>query len=321
MNSNSSSLDDIFARIEEEEASTGKNGSGALDVVQSIADNDGLMVVSELVREGHSEAAIAAALLPPGNDGRSKARAKAGVIDGQRLLWLTSSGWSSVGQANRRESPPSSSRVQHRLAIPRFASWIEYDVSPKTFAIGLYWNVALGTKSRELIETYKQTAWSLARMNSNAEAIVSHSQLLGGVYPDAIVVSSLPETITLPTNQVLSRADFRRMYHSKSYSVHDLDSMSRPETISAIEVELSAKSTPALDAKVRQHDAALNAGWWNEVVWIVDDEEVATRLRRSGVGTKDGHCIVDASDVGITKTPVTSVTTDWWPALSFAHRR
>jgi hypothetical protein len=181
--------------------------------------------------------------------------------------------------------------------------------------------VALGNKSRELIETYKQTAWSLARMNSNAEAIVSHSQLLGGVYPDAIVVSSLPETITLPTNQVMNRADFRRTYHAKSYSVHDLESASRPETISAIEVELSAKSTPALDAKVRQHDAALNAGWWNEVVWIVDDEEVATRLRRSGVGTKDGHCIVDAADVGITKTAVNSVTTDWWPAITFTRRR
>lgn len=321
MNNSKTSLDDIFAKIEEEEASNGKNGSGALDVIQSIADNDGLMVVSELVREGHTDSAITAALLPPGNDGRSKARARAGVIDGQRLLWLTSSGWASVGQANRRESPPSSSRVQHRLAIPRFASWIEYDVSPKTSSLGVYWNVALGNKSRELIETYKQSAWSLARINSNTEAIVSHSQLLGGVYPDAIVVSSLPETITVPGSQVLTRAEFRRAYHPKSFTVHDLDSMSRPETISAIEIELSVKSTPALDAKVRQHDAAMNAGWWNEVVWIVDDEEVATRLRRSGVGTKDGHCIVDAADVGITKAPVTSVTTDWWPAITFASRR
>lgn len=321
MNDNNTSLEDIFAKIEQDEANTGKNGSGALDVIQCIADNDGLMVVSELVREGHTDSAIAAALLPPGNDGRSKPRAKAGVIDGQRLLWLTSSGWSSVGQGNRRESPPSSSRVQHRLAIPRFASWIEYEVSPKTSPLGLFWNVALGSKSRELIETYKQTAWSMARMNSNAEAISTHSQLLGGVYPDAIVVTSLPETITLPNNEVMNRKDFRRTYHPKSFTDHDFDSMGRPETISAIEVELSAKSTPALDAKVRQHDAALNAGWWNEVVWIVDDEEVATRLRRSGVGAKEGHCIVDAADVGITKTPVPSVKTDWWPAISFAQRR
>lgn len=158
-------------------------------------------------------------------------------------------------------------------------------------------------------------------MNSNAEAISTHSQLLGGVYPDAIVVTSLPETITLPNNEVMNRKDFRRTYHPKSFTDHDFDSMGRPETISAIEVELSAKSTPALDAKVRQHDAALNAGWWNEVVWIVDDEEVATRLRRSGVGAKEGHCIVDAADVGITKTPVPSVKTDWWPAISFAQRR
>lgn len=321
MTSNGISLDEIFAKIEEEEAKSGKNGSGALDVIQSIADNDGLMVVSELVREGHTDAAIAAALLPPGNDGRSKARAKAGVIDGQRLLWLTSSGWASVGQANRRESPPSSSRVQHRLAIPRFASWIEYDVSLKTSPLGVYWKVALGNKSRELIETYKQTAWSMTRLNVNAEAIASHSQLLGGVYPDAIVVSSLPETITLPTNEVLTRADFRRTYHPKSFTIHDLDSASRPETISAIEVELSAKSTPTLDAKVRQHDAGLFAGWWNEVVWIVDDEEVATRLRRAGVGTKQGHCIVDAVDVGITSSPVGTVTTDWWPAITFNRRR
>ena len=320
MNSNSSSLDDIFAKIEEEEASTGKNGSGALDVIQCLADNDGLMMVSELIRDGHTESAIAASLQSPGNDGRSKPRAKAGVIDGQRLLWLTSSGWTSVGQSNRRESPPSSSRVQHRLAIPRFASWIEYDVSPKTTPLGLFWNVALGNKSRELIETYKQAAWSLARMNSNAEAISTHSQLLGGIYPDAIVVSSLPETITLPNNEVKSRADFRLTYHPKSFTAHDLDSIARPETISAIEVELSAKSTPALDAKVRQHDAALNAGWWNEVVWIDDAEEVATRLRRSGVGTKQGHCIVDASDVGISKTPVKGVVTDWWPAITFTSR-
>jgi hypothetical protein len=100
----------------------------------------------------------------------------------------------------------------------------------------------------------------------------------------------------------------------------DLDGRSTPETISAIEVELSAKSSPALDAKVRQHDAALSAGWWHEVVWIVDDEEVVTRLNRSGVGEKPGHCLVDAADVGITNTPLGFFQSQWWPARNFSAR-
>ena len=320
MNDQAKDLDEVFARIEEEEAKAGKAGSGSQDVVQAIADSDGLVLVEELIREGHTKPAIAAALLPPGSDGRSKPRAKAGVIDGQRLLWLTSSGWASVGQQNRREAPPTSSRVQHRLAIPRFASWLDYKVAPKTIGAGIFWHAALGNKSRELVETHKQTAWSMSRLNTNAEAIASHAQLLGGVYPDLIVVSNLPETITVPENGTMSRQDFRTQFHHKLLPWIDLDGASTPETISAIEVELSAKSSPALDAKVRQHDAALAARWWHEVVWIVDDEEVVTRLRRSGVGSKPGHCLVDAADVGITNAPLGSFESQWWPARTFSSR-
>jgi hypothetical protein len=311
-------LDALFARIEEEEARAGKAGSGSQDVVQAIADSDGLVLVDELLRDGHTKPAIAAALLPPGSDGRSKPRVKAGVIDGQRLLWLTSSGWASVGQQNRREAPPTSSRVQHRLAVPRFASWLEYKVVPKTQGAGIFWHAAIGNKSRELVETHKQTAWSMTRLNTNAEAIASHSQLLGGVYPDLIVVSNLPETIAVPEVGSMTRADFRSRFHGNMMPWIDLDGISTPETISAIEVELSAKSSPALDAKVRQHDAALSARWWHEVVWIVDDEEVVTRLRRSGVGSKPGHCLVDASDVGITNTPLGLFQSQWWPARTFS---
>lgn len=320
MNDQAKDLDEVFARIEEEEAKAGKAGSGSQDVVQAIADSDGLVLVEELIRDGHTKPAIAAALLPPGSDGRSKPRAKAGVIDGQRLLWLTSSGWASVGQQNRREAPPTSSRVQHRLAIPRFASWLDYKVAPKTIGAGIFWHAALGNKSRELVETHKQTAWSMSRLNTNAEAIASHAQLLGGVYPDLIVVSNLPETITVPENGTMSRQDFRTQFHHKMLPWIDLDGGSTPETISAIEVELSAKSSPALDAKVRQHDAALAAHWWHEVVWIVDDEEVVTRLRRSGVGSKPGHCLVDAADVGITNKPLGSFESQWWPARTFSSR-
>jgi hypothetical protein len=320
MNDKETDLDAVFAKIEEEEAKAGKAGSGSQDVVQAIADSDGLVLVDELIRDGHTKPAIIAALLPPGNDGRSKPRVKAGVIDGQRLLWLTSSGWASVGQQNRREAPPTSSRVQHRLSIPRFASWVDYKVAPKTLGAGIFWHLAIGNKSRELVETHKQTAWSMTRLNTNAEAIAAHSQLLGGVYPDLIVVTNLPETIEVPEIGLMTRAEFRTKFHGNVMPWLDREGKSTPETISAIEVELSAKSSPALDAKVRQHDAALDAGWWHEVVWIVDDEEVVTRLRRSGVGTKPGHCLVDAADVGITNIPLGSFQSQWWPAITFSAR-
>ena len=318
MNDNGQELDNIFARIEEEEARVGKAGTGAQDVVQAIADSDGLVLVDELLREGHSKPAITAALLPPGSDGRSKPRVKAGVIDGQRLLWLTSSGWASVGQGNRREAPPTSSRVQHRLSIPRFASWVEHSVASKTLEAGIFWKVALGSQARDIIEVHKQAAWSMTRLNMNAELARTHAQLLGGVYPDLIVVSNLPEEIHTPDGASMSRGEFRDAFHGRALSWQDPAVRHTPETISAIEIELSAKSSPALDAKVRQHDAALEAGWWHEVVWVIDDDDVRVRLQRSGVGSRRGHCLVDAADVGVTSTPLGSIKSDWWPALTFS---
>lgn len=314
-------LDDIFAGIAEQQAREGNLGSSAQDVVQAIADKDGLVLVDELLRENHTKAAIAAAIAPPSSDGRSKPKVKAGIIDGQHLLWLTSSGWTSIGQANRREAQPSSARVQHRLAIPRFASWIDFAVAPNTADAGIYWNVALGNLSRDFIEVHKQAAWSMTRLNVNADMARSNAPLLGGIYPDLIVVSNLPEAITTPDGQVLTRGEFRDSYHGRALSWQDPDVRHTPETITAIEIELSAKSTPALDAKVRQHDAALQAGWWHEVVWVVDDMDVLTRLKRSGVGTRLGHCIVDAAAVGITKSPLHSVNSDWWPALTFSKAK
>lgn len=316
-NDNALDLDGIFARIEEEQSKDGKLGSSAQDVVQAIADKDGLVLVDELLRESHTKAAIAAALLPPNNDGRSKPKLKAGVIDGQQLLWLTSTGWSSVGQSNRREAPPTSARVAHRLSIPRFASWIEHTVAPNTIGVGIFWNVAIGNQAREFIEVHKQTAWSMARMNVNAEAARMNASLLGGVYPDLIVVSNLPEEIRTPNGVTMTRGEFRDSYHSRAVSWQDPDIRETPETITAIEIELSAKSTPALDAKVRQHDAALSAGWWHEVAWVVDDADVLARLKRSGVGVRAGHCIIDAIDVGISSTPLVGVQSDWWPARNF----
>ena len=321
MHNQEQDLDAVFAKIEEDEARAGKAGSGSQDVVQAIADSDGLVLLDELIREGHSKPAIAAALLPPGKDGRSKPRVHAGVIDGQRLLWLTSSGWASVGQGNRREVPPTSARVQHRLAIPRFASWVEYNVAPNTTHAGIFWNVALGNQAREFVEVHKQAAWSMTRMNVNAELARTNAQLLGGVYPDLIVVSNLPEEIQTPDGALLSRGEFRDAYHGRALSWQDLDVRHTPETVTAIEIELSAKSTPALDAKVRQHDAALSAGWWHEVAWVVDDADVLARLKRSGVGSRKGHCIIDAHDVGISASPLIDVQSDWWPALTFRKMR
>lgn len=320
MKDETNDLDLIFCLLEAKAAKDGKSGSGALEVIESIAENDGLMLVTELLQEGHTKSAIALALQPPSDDGRAKPRAKAGVIDGERLIWLSSSGWASVGQSNRREAPPTSSRVQHRLSIPRFSSWIEYKVASQTRDSEIFWDVAIGSKAREMIERHKQVAWSLNRLQTNAELLVANSQLLGGVYPDLIVVSNLPDVINLPDGRILSRAEFRETFHPAASGLQDFGAKNSPETISAIEIELSAKSTPALDGKVRQHDAALAALWWHEVIWVVDDPDVVTRLKRSGVGSRPGHCFVDAGDVGIS-TAEHAVVSQWWPASTFTVRQ
>lgn len=312
-------LDLIFHLLEEEATRNGKSGSGALEVIEAISERDGLALVDELLAEGHTRSAIAMALQPPSEDRRAKPRVKAGVVDGEKLLWLTSSGWATVGNSNRRETPPTSSRVQHRLSIPRFAAWLQHKVEPQTKEVGIYWDVAIGSRARELVERHKQTAWSLNRLQTNSESIEMNSQLLGGVYPDLIVVSSLPESIQLPDGRILSRLEFRNLFHPHSADLHDLDTKNSPETISAIEVELSVKSTPALDSKVRQHDAALAAHWWHEVIWVVDDAEIITRLKRSGVGTRAGHCLVDASDVGVSNIQ-RQLSSQWWPASTFSVR-
>jgi hypothetical protein len=90
----------------------------------------------------------------------------------------------------------------------------------------------------------------------------------------------------------------------------------------AIEIELSGKSAPLVEAKLRQHDTAMQLGWWQAVVWITDDLSTLTRLLRSGLGQSrvhPGHYFLPGGAVGIGGYPAVPIgapvpATPWWAA-------
>lgn len=301
-------LDAYFTQVERAVAADPAQDL-AQELLEQVAATDGLALVDDLLDAGVDPAVLAAALAPGDSDRRRRPRLRGGLLAGVRVCWLTSAGYAAVQMPNRREAPPSASTARHRLAPTNLERFLRQRVEPVARERGhVLLDVLRGKPLRELVEERKGDAWSAVRhgnLSDQAEA----SSLLGGVFPDVLIVEDWPLDLSGVRQQVWpttgARADVAGVFES-SFAV-------------ACEIELHGKAHPLLLHKRRQHTRAMQiGGWWQATLWIVDSNDVLTRLRRAGVGDlreAPGHYVARASDVGLTggeELDLDGLAQPWW---------
>jgi hypothetical protein len=269
------------------------------NLVATIADeHDGCAQVDELVTQW-PESALIAALSVNEQDKRKKPPLKAGVIGGQRMIWLTSNGWQQAGYSNRREHAPAATQIRHRTSGRIVDDWIASRVSERA-ANSVLVATLRGGPLRAFVQEQVSTAWGSVRMGG-AQADEA-GRLLGGCYPDLLIIESWPPELAARRNDL----------YPCLVGIDPSSGVWEHELRVAVEIELSPKSD--LSGKVRNHDAAMALGWWHCCVWITDDSNVATRLRRSLTtrsGLTPGHYTAHTADVGIDAIGPSTVPTTW----------
>jgi hypothetical protein len=301
-------LDDYFKKIESAVAH-----EPALDQAQHllelVAAGDGLALVEDLLQAGVTPAVLAAALAQPEGDKRVRPRLRGGLLAGHRVCWLTSAGHAAVGQPNRRESPPSQSTLRHRLAPSNVERHLITHLAPIARQRGqVLLDVVRGKPLRDLVEERRGDAWSSVRHGNLADQAEA-SSLLGGVFPDLLVVEDWPEAMSETRRHVWPHHGLRA----------DRASVFESPFAVAVEVELQGKAHPLLLHKRKQHTRAMDiGGWWSAVLWIVDDRDVLTRLQRAGLGdtrNAPGHYVARACDFGIGgghDLDLSDLSQPWW---------
>lgn len=267
-------LNDLYEPLERA-AATGAHRDVASDVLDYIAEAGGVVFAADLLAAGHPPAVVAA-LAQSGPDKRVRPRLALGVVAGHRLCWLRSSGWQAVGQPNRRECPPTERSLAHRLAAPNFERTIITHVVPPARASSVLVSVLRDKPLRDYVEERKGDAWAVVKA-AGADAATAAGRVLGGVYPDVLVVENWPSDL------YATRSGTWPSVGGDQGVVDDASDL-----LVAIEVELSGKATPVLAAKVAQHDTAMALGWWHAVCWVSDDADTLTRLQRAGI-TRPEH--------------------------------
>jgi hypothetical protein len=312
-------LDILFAPLEAADAGSGEKTAAdrISELLYAVADAEGVALVADLQAAGYEASLIAAACTVTSADKRSKPRLAAELIAGHRMVWLTSGGWSAVGQTNRRGGSPASSQLVHRLAPANFQRRLTAKLVPAVHAYGVLVDTARGVDLRDYVNPLKGDAWGIVK-GSSPEDAKDAGRVLEGVYPDAIVYENWPETLFAQrAKQWPSIGD-----PQARLSAHDGEAAT---FVAAVEIELSAKSDKALDRKMDRHDVAMRLGWWQVVVWITDSDDVLTRLTRAGLGRmtkantprRPGHYLLDARDAGIGNgiselIPPLGMKYPWW---------
>lgn len=247
--------------------------SGIRRCIEILAELGGACEVEDLLDRGVSKDTLAMALQGTGSsDGRSRPRLKLDVTaEDAAVVWLTTTGWQSAGFPSRRETPPSSESIRHARMPKLIAKWCERH-APRTRGMP---QIAI----RNDPETIKEfSAEAVAAAWSRIQGPLGDNNgmfgpLTGGLMPDALMIE---RWATTPDGE----ADWKKAWASSRQP----DFQQLAETWIAIEVELSAKGEKPLKHKVKKWDAALDLGLVQGVLWIVDDEKIADRLRSLGVG-------------------------------------
>lgn len=294
-------LSDLYEPLERA-AVSGAPQDVASDVLEHIAQAGGVVFTADLLAAGHPPAVVAA-LSQPGEDKRVRPRLALGVVAGHRLCWLRSSGWQAMGQPNRRECPPTERSLRHRLAAPNFERAISAHVTTAARTSSVLVSVLRDKQLRDYVEERKGDAWTVVKV-AGSDAATAAGRVLGGVYPDVLVVENWP-------------IDLHESRSSTWPSVGGDQAAS--DLLVAIEIELSGKATPVLASKVAQHDTAMALGWWHAVCWVSDDADTLTRLQRAGITRPEhpGHYALLSSDCHLGPqvpglTLPTGTRVPWW---------
>lgn len=277
------------------------------DLVADVAANGGVAVLDDLLAAGHSRAVISAALEPTGDDKRARPLLRGTIANGIEVVWCTTLGWSRAGHSNKREAPVGSRTALHRTAPALFERWLSGRAEIAATR-GILLTLDRGRGLRTVVEEMTQRAWGLVRQPGSVGQ--DAALLLTRPVPDALIIENWPDD----PNAVAWR-DLNVYPH--------FGSSERPkaELAVAIEVQLSDTASTIMSQKVRAHDVAMRiGGGWHATLWVVDSQDVVTRLRRAGIGDElqhPGHYIVQAREVGISTHPELACTSWSWPNLSF----
>ena len=306
-------LDAYFRAVEEKDpAARRRAGPSPADVLAYVDAADGLCRLDELTGAGFSEPLLLELLATPaGADRRSRPRLRGAVLAGERWVWPTTAGWSAAGRPNRREAAPSARTIGHRQAPRRMASWVEEHLAPAAAANDILVDPLVGADIRTWVTACISTAWSAVRVGGGAAE--EAGKLLGGVYPDLLVVESWPR----------DRIELGQREQHCYPGVRGAGETSEPDWRVAVEIELAEKPDLMLAHKVAQHERARALGWWHAVLWVVDDRKVAERLQRALLAAGAGrapaaHYTADPADVGV--GPYAGAVPTTWRLVDLAPR-
>jgi hypothetical protein len=292
---------------------------------------DGVMLLDDVLKAGHSRAVVAALLRQPNSDKRRQPALGLAEINDTATVWLKTGSWSLLGFPNRKEAAPTASSIRHRLAGHNFETALRAACEGPMYEHRIMLDVLRGADLRAYVASRIGDAWGPIRYGGPEESKEA-SKLLGGVYPDALVVENWPTAMAKVAEQVVPGGP--TTYVSQRLKSWPTNGGTKPredaELRIAVELELHSKHDPVQSAKIAAHDCAMALGWWDSVCWITDSDRVREKLLRSGLADRHahpGHYLMGGSTVGLGADPApVSLGTPlpsspWWLPMLEDHRR
>jgi hypothetical protein len=287
------SLDAIIQTAKVDSAKKRDGGAVGAVIARLAQAPGGFVTVADLRAEGFPDQAIADTVQTDSTDRRSKPRAKLGIVGGIAGLWLTTTGWTAAGFPSRRELSPSAESIEHAEAPRRVEAWLDAVTAPYPISV----DVVTGQPTRDFGERVKSLSW--ARLQSVGDTTGTVGVLVGGIYPDALVVERWADS----------------SYYVGAWGKNPDHPYDAAEQVCALEIERAVKGEP-LKWKVEKWAAALALGACHAVVWVVQSATVAERLAELGVGREPGQFLVPACAVGLDGDHMPHLLTPpdrWWP--------
>lgn len=278
-------------------------GDAVARLLAYLASRGGSAFDSEVRRAGHGDAAMLAALSDSPDDKRVKARARAEVIHGSPVLWLTTPGWRSVGHPSKRETRPTTQTLAHADAPRRLAAWLD----PILKTLTSHATCTLTTDPdaiSEVSETGKALAWAGIQNPATMDNTGGAGLLTSGFRPDALLIERW----------------WNPLVHAQAYGLeHAQHEEHVAEVKTAIEIEDTTKTGLALRAKITRLDAAISFDAIDHVLWVVRSRQVARALVPFGIGRsaspRPGHYVAAGWQVGIPGGEMVTAPEGpvWWP--------